>query len=104
MLRVDLLERRAFSQRYDLMRPERGSTNRVASALPRPLQRPTRAGRGERNATPRIALTETRTAHTWKTQTQADAQAGSDEGRSLNPKRFLFFVLGRNEAPPSNSM
>jgi len=87
MPRFDLLERATFTKiRFNP--PERGSANRVGAAARGPLPLQARACSGERNATHRIALNEIGTAHTWKTQSAFDGQAGFDEGRSLNPKRF----------------
>ncbi|MET3551147.1 hypothetical protein [Burkholderia sp. 567] len=78
MPRVDFSSDAHFFTKIRFNAPERGSTTRVASALrcaagaapDSSLPR-----RAQRNASHRIAPNETGTAHTWKTQTKADAQA-----------------------------
>jgi hypothetical protein len=83
---ASILSNGAISQRYDLIR--RNAAGRpTASALLRGRCFG-RLGPAAASATHRIALNEIGTAHTGKTQSEFDGQAGFDEGRSLNPKRF----------------
>ncbi|MBR8128558.1 hypothetical protein [Burkholderia ambifaria] len=97
MPRFDPLER-AISQRYDLIRRNAGRPTTSALLRGRCFGR---LGPAAASATHPIALNEIGTAHTWKTQSEFDGQAGFDEGRSLNPNGFLH---DRDEAAPWNPM